>query len=61
MTLRLRPETIADHGPVRDLHRRAFGGPKVPALVDALRAAKAALAPLSVVAEQGEGSRATSC
>lgn len=40
---------------MRDVHRRAFGdGERVPALVDALRAAQPSLAPLSLVATVDE-------
>ena len=53
--LALREETAADHAAVRALHARAFGDPdRVPALVDALRQVKAALAPLSYVAALGD-------
>ena len=48
----LRPEIASDQASVRELHKRAFGGTKVPALVDALRQGTAALRPLSFVAEQ---------
>jgi len=51
----VRPERAEDHEVVRDVHRRAFGdGERVPALVDALRAAPAALTPLSFVATADE-------
>jgi putative acetyltransferase len=51
----VRPERAADHEAVRDVHRQAFGdGERVPTLVDALRAAQAALAPLSLVATVDE-------
>jgi putative acetyltransferase len=51
----IRPERAGDHQAVRDVHARAFGdGERVPALVDALRAAPASLAPLSLVATVGE-------
>jgi putative acetyltransferase len=54
-TVVVRPERAEDHEAVRDVHRQAFGdGERVPALVDALRAAPAALAPLSLVAAYGE-------
>ncbi|MBX6354318.1 MAG: N-acetyltransferase [Micromonosporaceae bacterium] len=47
----IRPERAEDHGAIRDVHRRAFGdGERVPALVDALRAARRPLAPVSLVA-----------
>ena len=50
----VRPESPDDHAAVREVHARAFGdGPRVPTLVDALRAAKAPLAPLSLVATIG--------
>jgi putative acetyltransferase len=40
---------------VREVHARAFGdGERVPELVDVLRAARASLAPLSLVATLGE-------
>jgi putative acetyltransferase len=53
--LQLRPERAEDHGAVREVHARAFGdGERVPELVDALRAAQASLAPLSLVATVGE-------
>ena len=51
----IRPERIEDHEAVRDVHRRAFGdGERVPTLVDALRAAAASVAPVSLVAVAGE-------
>ena len=51
----IRQERAEDHEAVREVHARAFGaGEGVPALVDALRAAQAALAPLSLVATAGE-------
>jgi putative acetyltransferase len=47
----IRRETVEDHPDVREVHGRAFGySERVPELVDALRAAKATLAPLSLVA-----------
>lgn len=47
----IRQETDGDHGDVREVHARAFGdSDRVPGLVEALRAAKAALAPMSFVA-----------
>jgi putative acetyltransferase len=47
----IRPERADDHEAIREVHRRAFGdGERVPTLVDALRAAHASLAPLSLVA-----------
>ena len=47
----IRPESTEDHGDVRVVHAQAFGdGERVPELVDALRAAKAPLPPLSLVA-----------
>jgi putative acetyltransferase len=50
-----RHEQAEDHEAVREVHARAFGdGERVPALVDALRAARASLAPLSLVATAGE-------
>jgi len=46
----IRPESSADHDAVRGVHTRAFAGdPRVPALVDALRAARAALPTVSLV------------
>ncbi len=46
----VRHERAEEHEAVREVHRQAFGdGERVPALVDALRAAKASLAPLSLV------------
>ncbi|WP_370376104.1 GNAT family N-acetyltransferase [Catenulispora sp. GAS73] len=51
----IRPERIEDHEAVRTVHRLAFGdGERVPTLVDALRAAPAALAPTSLVATVDE-------
>ncbi|MEE6311438.1 N-acetyltransferase [Plantactinospora veratri] len=51
----VRQERAEDHEAVRDVHRQAFGdGERVPALVDALRAGQASLAPLSLVATVGE-------
>jgi putative acetyltransferase len=51
----VRPERAEDHQAVRDVHRQAFGdGERVPALVDALRAARASVAPLSLVATVGD-------
>ena len=47
----VRPERAGEHGAVREVHARAFGdGERVPELVDALRAAPAAIAPVSLVA-----------
>jgi putative acetyltransferase len=47
----VRPELAEDHEDVREVHRQAFGdGERVPKLVDALRAAKAQLTPVSLVA-----------
>jgi putative acetyltransferase len=47
----VRQERAEDHEAVREVHARAFGdSERVPALVDALRAAQASLAPLSLVA-----------
>ncbi|MFC4033230.1 GNAT family N-acetyltransferase [Streptomyces polygonati] len=47
----IRPETADDHRDVREVHTRAFGdGERVPGLVEALRVAEAALAPMSFVA-----------
>jgi putative acetyltransferase len=48
--LSIRAETAADHRAVRQVHSLAFGDNRVPALVDALRAAPAPLAPTSLVA-----------
>lgn len=46
-----RREDAADHAVVADLHARAFGdSERVPALVNALRAAPAALPPISLLA-----------
>ena len=51
----IRPERVEDHDAVREVHRRAFGdGERVPTLVDALRAARPSLAPLSLVATVDE-------
>jgi putative acetyltransferase len=53
--LAVRPERAEDHEAVREVHARAFGdGERVPELVDVLRAARASLAPLSLVATLGE-------
>ena len=50
----VRPERADDHEAVRDVHTQAFGASeRVPTLVDALRAAPATLAPLSLVATVG--------
>ncbi|WP_416070145.1 GNAT family N-acetyltransferase [Streptomyces scabiei] len=47
----IRRETADDHRAVREVHTRAFGdGERIPALVDALRVAQAATAPMSFVA-----------
>ncbi|WP_350284065.1 GNAT family N-acetyltransferase [Streptomyces graminofaciens] len=47
----IRQETADDHREVREVHTRAFGdGERVPGLVEALRVAEAALAPISFVA-----------
>jgi putative acetyltransferase len=46
----IRPERPEDADAVAEVHRRAFGGERVPRLVDALRAAPAALGPVSLVA-----------
>jgi putative acetyltransferase len=49
--LAVRPESAEDHADVREVHAQAFGdGERVPDLVAALRAAKAPLTPLSLVA-----------
>lgn len=51
----IRQESAEDRDVVREVHAQAFGvGERVPALVDALRAAKAPLAPLSLVATVGD-------
>jgi putative acetyltransferase len=51
----VRHERAEDHEAVREVHTRAFGdSERVPTLVDALRAAQAGLAPLSLVATVGE-------
>jgi putative acetyltransferase len=53
--LSIRAETPADQGEVRTVHALAFGdGERVPLLVDASRAATAALPPLSFVATVGD-------
>ena len=50
----IRPEAPGEDGDVRNVHALAFGdGERVPELVDALRAARAALPPVSLVAEFG--------
>lgn len=47
----VRQESTEDHGDVREVHAQAFGdSERVPGLVDALRAAKAPLTALSLVA-----------
>ena len=47
----IREETADDHRDVREVHARAFGDNEpVPALVEALRVAEAAVAPMSFVA-----------
>ncbi|WP_422771553.1 GNAT family N-acetyltransferase [Plantactinospora sp. WMMC1484] len=51
----VRHEQASDHEAVRDVHTQAFGdGGRVPALVDALRAARTFPAPLSLVAVVAE-------
>jgi putative acetyltransferase len=51
----VRQERLEDHEAVREVHTRAFGDSvRVPTLVDALRAAQAPLAPMSLVATVGE-------
>lgn len=51
----MRRETADDHRDVREVHTRAFGdGERVPGLVEALRVAEAALAPMSFVATVGD-------
>src|SRR5688572_24582731 len=53
--LLVRPEGAEDHEAVREVHSRAFGdSDRVPALVDALRAAHAPLVPVSLVATVGD-------
>ena len=53
--LLIRPEVSDDHQVVRDLHRAAFADQGiVAALVDALRAAEAPFAPMSLVATIGD-------
>ncbi|MFC0844403.1 GNAT family N-acetyltransferase [Streptomyces noboritoensis] len=49
----IRDETDADHRAVREVHTCAFGEERVPALVEALRTARAPLAPMSFVATLG--------
>jgi putative acetyltransferase len=50
----VRPESAEDHEDVREVHAQAFGdSQRVPALVDALRAATASLPPSSLVATVG--------
>ncbi|WP_329403460.1 N-acetyltransferase [Streptomyces melanogenes] len=49
----IRHETGADHRAVREVHTRAFGEERVPALVEALRTASAPLTPMSFVATLG--------
>ena len=52
--LSIRAEAPGERGAVRSVHALAFGdGEPVPDLVDALRAARAALTPLSFVADLG--------
>jgi putative acetyltransferase len=52
--LSIRAEAPHEQGAVRSVHALAFGaGERVPDLVDALRAAGAALSPLSFVADLG--------
>jgi predicted N-acetyltransferase YhbS len=52
--LSIRAEARDEQGAVRSVHALAFGdGERVPDLVDALRAAGAALPPLSFVADLG--------
>ncbi|WP_197043250.1 GNAT family N-acetyltransferase [Saccharothrix sp. NRRL B-16314] len=47
----IRPETADDHRDVHEVHTRAFGdSDRIPGLVQALRVAEAALAPMSFVA-----------
>lgn len=47
----IRLETADDHRAVREVHTRAFGdSERIPGLVEALRVAEAAIAPLSFVA-----------
>jgi putative acetyltransferase len=51
----IRQESAEDHDDVRAVHAQAFGdGERVPALVAALRGARAPLAPLSLVAAIGD-------
>lgn len=51
----IRPEVPADLAAIREVHATAFGDPdRVPGLVDALRTAPAALAPVSLVATDGD-------
>jgi putative acetyltransferase len=53
--LLIRPETPDEQGEVRKVHALAFGDSgRVPGLVDALRAARAPLPPLSFVATLGD-------
>ncbi|WP_374200651.1 GNAT family N-acetyltransferase [Streptomyces sp. ATCC 21386] len=47
----IRREAVGDHRDVREVHARAFGdGERIPGLVEALRVAEAAVAPMSFVA-----------
>ena len=51
----VRQERAEDHAAVREVHTQAFGdSERVPALVDALRAASTTLPPLSLVATIGD-------
>jgi putative acetyltransferase len=51
----VRQESTEDHSDVREVHAQAFGdSERVPGLVDALRAAKAPLTALSLVATIGD-------
>ena len=53
--LAVRQERAEDRDAVREVHTQAFGdGERVPTLVDALRAARTSIAPLSLVATVGE-------
>jgi len=53
--LLIRTESPHDQGEIRNVHALAFGdGERVPDLVDALREAKSALSPLSLVATLGD-------
>lgn len=53
MEINVRPETPADHGAIRKINKKAFGGKAESKLVDAVRESELFIPELSLVAEAG--------